>query len=213
MNRPTDHTGGREQPPSGRQAFPPPAHLDPSGVLGGATSFDQALARWAADAAVDDAARARTRERWLRIQAEEEASLAGVLLDLAEQGRPVVLEAGSHRLRGHLVGLGIDFAAVRTEQEQDVLVRLAALDAVHTEPGGRPVVGDRSPALDVDLAGVLGPVAAERPQVVVRTRSGTAVRGQLRSASASVIRLRTDTDPPAAAWLPLEAITVLVLGP
>ncbi|MBA2283054.1 MAG: hypothetical protein H0W25_17730, partial [Acidimicrobiia bacterium] len=49
------------------------------------------LAAWAAAARVDEAAAARSRERWLRQAADEGASFTGVLLDLAERGAPVVV--------------------------------------------------------------------------------------------------------------------------
>ena len=49
------------------------------------------LERWAAEARVDEAARTRSRERWLRRQAEESGTLAGVLADLLEAGRAVVV--------------------------------------------------------------------------------------------------------------------------
>ena len=149
---------------------------DASGLLGD-DALGRSLDRWAAEARVDEAARARVRARWLRIQAEEEASLIGTMVDLAERGRPVGLDVGDHRLRGVLRGIGGDFVAMRTEQNQLVLVRIAAVDAVRTEPGGADVRGDRSSLLDLELAGVLGPVAADRPQVLVRTTSGVIVRG------------------------------------
>ena len=38
------------------------------------------LRRWAADARASDAASARSRQRWLRRQAEEESTLAGIAL-------------------------------------------------------------------------------------------------------------------------------------
>ena len=47
------------------------------------------LRRWAADARASDAARARSRQRWLRRQAEEESTLAGIALNLAERGTAV----------------------------------------------------------------------------------------------------------------------------
>ena len=46
-----------------------------------------ALHRWVADGQVDEAARARSRRRWLEKAAIEEATLGGVLLDLAERRR------------------------------------------------------------------------------------------------------------------------------
>ena len=55
------------------------------GMLGDAGLLDE-LERWAADARVQEAALQRARERWLRHQATEDASIVGVLTDLAERG-------------------------------------------------------------------------------------------------------------------------------
>lgn len=183
------------------------------GVLGGTDAFARSLERWAADAMVDDAARQRTRQRWLRIQAEEEASVAGALVDLAERNRPVVLDVGRHRLRGRIVGVGSDFVAMRTDRDQDVLVRTDAVEVVRAEPGQRAVVGDRAALLEVTLAAVVGPLSADRPEVMIRTRSGAVARGELRSAGTDVLRLRGDGDPPAPVWVPLAAVDVLVIDP
>lgn len=190
-----------------------PALIDAaSGVLG-RDRLARSLERWAADAAVDEAARRRARQRWLRLQAEEEASLVGTLVDLAERGQPVTLDVGDQRVRGRVVGIGTDFLALRTDRDQQVLVRTSAVDAVRADPGERAVAGDRTALVDVALDAVVGPLAADRPDVVVRTRSRTAVRGQLRGAGTDVIRLRTDGDPAAPVWVPLAAIDVLVLDP
>ena len=183
------------------------------GVLGGTDAFARSLERWAADAVVDEAARQRARQRWLRIQAEEEATVAGALVDLAERARPLVLDVGDHRLRGRVVGVGSDFVAMHTDRDQDVLVRIGAVEVVRAEPGERDVVGDRTVLVDVALAAVIGPLAADRPEVMVRTRSGTVVRGELRSAGTDVLRLRGEGDPPAPIWVPLDAVDVLVIAP
>ncbi len=182
-------------------------------VLGGADVLGRSLERWAAEARVDDAARARIRARWMRIQSEEAASLVGTMIDLAERRRPVVLDVGEHRFRGVLAGIGGDFVAVRTDRGQQVLVRTDAVDVIRSEPGGVDVRGDRAPLVDLDLDGVLGPVAADRPDVLVRTRSGVTTRGELRSAGTDVIRLRIDGDPPTPTWIPTASIAVLVLDP
>jgi hypothetical protein len=184
-----------------------------AGVLGGDGDLSRALERWAADAAVDEAARQRARQRWLRIQAEEEATVAGVLLDLAERGTTVSLDVGPHRLRGRIVGLGDDFVAARSETGQEVLVPSDAIEVVRSEPGAPDVVGDRATLLDVTLANVLVPLAAERPEVAIRTRSGTVVRGELRSAGTDVARLRVAGEPPTSAWVPVTAIQLLILEP
>lgn len=183
------------------------------GVLGGGDGFALALERWAADAGVDEAARQRARQRWLRIQAEESASFSGTLLDLAERGRTVGLDVGDQRLRGRIVGLGADFLALRSDRDQHVIVRTDRIGVVRSEPGEPAVAGDRTAVVDADLAGVLAPLAAERPEVLVRTRAGTLVRGELRSAGTDLLRLRVPGEPPTPAWVPLTAVDLLVLDP
>lgn len=183
------------------------------GVLGGDDGFARALERWAADAVVDEAALGRTRQRWLRAQAEEDATLVGALLDLAERGRPVSLELVAHRVRGRIVGIGGDFVALRSDRGQHVLARTELVDVVRAEAGSAAVTGDRTAVVEAGLAGVLGPLAAERPDVLVRTRSGAVVRGELRSAGVDVVHLRLPGDPPTPAWLPIDALAVVVLDP
>ena len=182
-----------------------------SEVLGGGRSLDRSLERWAADAAVDEAARRRARARWLQVAAEEEASLVGTLVDLGERGQPVVVEVGDHRMRGTIAGVGGDFVAVRTERGGPALVPLDVVDAVRAEPGAADVRGDRAATLDVTLDAVLGPIAADRPDVLVRTRGGVVLRGQLRSAGSDVLRLRVEGDPPTPTWVPVSAVAVIVL--
>lgn len=182
-------------------------------LLGGADRLGHSLERWAADARVDDAARARVRARWMRIQSEEEASLAGTLLDLAERGRPVVFDVGDHRFRGVLIGIGGDFVAVRSDQGRQVLVRIDAVDVVRSEPGGVDVRGDRTHRMELEFDGVLGPVAADRPDVLVRTRSGVTAKGEMRSAGTDVVRLRIDGDPPTPVWIATASIAVIVVDP
>ena len=181
-------------------------------MLGG-PDLGASLARWAAEAAVDDAARTRARERWLRLQSEEEATLDGTLVDLAERGRPVVIDVAGQSLRGRVVGVGVDFVALRTDQGGHALVRTAAVEVVRVEPGGADVVGDRSPLVDVRLAGVLGPVAADRPDVAVRTTSGAVVRGELRRVGVDVCSIRPDGDARTPTWVAIDAIAVLLLHP
>ena len=182
-----------------------------AGVLGGDDPLGRSLERWAAEALVDESARARERARWLRIQAEEEASFAGTLVDLAEQARPVVIDVGDQRFRGVIAGIGGDFVAVRTDRGQQVIIRTATIDAVRTEPGGTDVRGDRPATVEVTLGGVIGPIAADRPDVLVRTVRGVSIRGGLRSAGTDVLHLRVEGDPPTPAWVPLDAVAIIVL--
>ena len=183
------------------------------GVLGGGGQLGRTLERWLSDALVDEAAQRRIRERWMQVQSEEEASFVGALLDLAERSRPVTIDVSDQRLRGTLVGIGADFVVMRTDRGQHALVRTEAVDAVRGEPGGADVRGDRSVAFEVTLAGVVGPIAADRPEVLARTSSGVTVRGQLRGAGTDVLRIRIDGDLPTPTWVPLDRVSVLVVEP
>lgn len=203
-----------ESLPSNPMAHPRDPDLPPAaGDLLGGDVLGRSLERWTAAAAVDEAARARIRARWLRIQAEEDASLAGALVDLTERGRPVMIEVRDRRVRGRVVGVGGDFVAVRSDQDQQVLLPMQAIDVIHAEPGDTDARGDRPPLYETTLHAVLGPVAADRPHVAVMTYGGSTVRGQLRSAGRDVLRIRLDADPPSPTWVPLHAVAMLVLEP
>ena len=128
------------------------------------------LARWLAEARVDEAAASRAREQSLRQQAGEEATLAGVLLDLAERGGAVVVDvAGGRRQRATVRAVAEDFCALRTDQGE-VLVAyagIAAVAALETDDGGR---GQPPPGARHDPgrgaagpAGRAAPVAGRRP--------------------------------------------------
>jgi len=159
------------------------------------------LERWAADARAREAAGARVRERWLRSQAEEEATLAGVLLALAERRATVVLatEAG-RRHRGVVTGVGVDFVALEAPGGTTTLVALAALGDVRVGDGPthpRPratTTGDgagRGGALGVRLGEVLAQAAGQRPRVLVQAGEASVV-GDLRAVGLDVVTVITD---------------------
>lgn len=137
------------------------------------------LDRFVAEERIAAAARARTRERWLREQANEAASFDGICWDLAERGEPAVVttEAG-HRHRGRIEALGHDFLALRTG-EGPVVVPFTGAFAVEAAGDGDP--GERPEARDgLWLAELVAELARERPTVRLRSRGGGAVVGELR---------------------------------
>ena len=75
-----------------------------AGLLGPGGDLSARLERWAAEARVDDAARQRTRERWLLQQAEEGGRMAGVLCDLGERGTAVAVRTRAGRQHRGRVG-------------------------------------------------------------------------------------------------------------
>jgi hypothetical protein len=153
------------------------------------------LERWAADARAREVADARVRERWLRAQAQEESSLAGVLLALAERRETVMLTTvGGRRHRGVVSGVGRDFAALETPAGPTTLVTLAAVGDVRAVRDGSqppPAATGTGGALGVGLADVLAQAAGQRPRVSVQTGTA-AVVGDLRAVGSDVLTVRAD---------------------
>jgi hypothetical protein len=103
-----------------------------------------ALQRWVADGRVDEAARARSRRRWLENAATEEATLGGVLLDLAERRRPVTVRTlVGHRITGPIIAVGADFIAVADARLGDTLMPTTRIATVQPAPGDDLPAGDR----------------------------------------------------------------------
>ena len=178
------------------------------------------LERWAAEARVDDAARTRSRERWLQVQAAEEGSLAGVLVDLLEAGAPVTVHTRSGaRHLGTVRAVGADFVALAPggpggpggRRAEEVVVALAAVTSVRSRPGARPLVGDRPIAAGLRLVDVIARLAAEREQVRIAAVGGDAVTGVVQSVGLDVAVVRGVGDPPSIAYLPLDAIVEVVV--
>jgi hypothetical protein len=170
------------------------------------------LDRWVASARVDEAAASRARERWLRQIAEESASFAGVLLDLAERGEPVTVQGrGGRRHRGTISAIGADFAALRTPSGADVLLAFAGIASIRTDGHDAGPRGDRATSFELGLAEAVAAIAADRPRVLlVTTADGDGLAGELRSVGRDVATVRLDGDG-GLAYVPLNAIAELRL--
>jgi len=176
------------------------------------------LARWTGESAMATAARSRSRERWLRQQAAEDARFLSVLVDLVEHGETVVVTTTVGTVaRGRVVAVAADFAVVAPGAPGQVghatLVRLDAIASARPEPGRRTgeAVGDRSPATTATLADVLGGVAAERPRVTLVVGGAGAVTGELRAVGADVITLRLEGSPPPTLYVRLATVVQVTL--
>lgn len=173
------------------------------------------LNAWLAEARVDEAAAARARERWLRQAAEAGSSFAGVLLDLAERGTPVVVatEAG-RRHRAVVRAVGSDFVGLGLTSGAEVLVRTAAVSWVRQEGRAERAVGDRGdegsarpPGLLLTLGEALSVLAEDRPRVLVVPRAGDGVAGRLAAVGTDAVTLRLDGPERAVVHLPLATVT------
>ena len=148
-----------------------------------------ALQQWVADSQVDEAARARSRRRWLENAATEEATLGGVLLDLAERRRPVIVRTlAGHRVAGPIIAVGADFVGVADARLGDTLMPTARIATVQPAPGDDLPAGDRRHDVVLAFGDALMELAAERPEVMVGVGDET-LRGELRTASSEVVTL------------------------
>jgi hypothetical protein len=158
-----------------------------------------AFRRWSAEARAGDAAVRRSRERWLRQQATETATLAGVLTDLAERQADVAVTTRSRRVVGRLVGVAQDFTVVEERSGAAVLVATPHVVGVApvAEPGrawaarGDPS-GDRHPPLALRLVDALGVLAADRSPVRLGVVGGEVLLGKLWAVGIDVVTLRGD---------------------
>jgi hypothetical protein len=183
--------------------------LAPWGQASDVTDGAGDLERWAADARAREAADARVRERWLRAQAEEESSLAGVLLALAERRDTVVVTTvAGRRHRGVVAGVGVDFAALQAPAGNTTLVALAALGDVRVVGGSRrsgATTGEGTVELGVRLGEVLAQAAGQRPRISVQA-GAAAVVGDLRAVGGDVVTVRADGEA-GAVYVPLASIS------
>ncbi len=178
----------------------------------GAPSFTSRLETWLADAHVDEAARQRSRERWLRDVAEQEATVLGVLLDLAERRTELTMTAAGRRLHGVVSAVGADFVALRQPAGTETLVAVRSIGQVRTGRPGIAADGDRMVTSELRLVDVLAQLAAERERVRLVTSDGDVVAGVARNVGHDVVVLRADGDPPTTTYVPASAIAEVSLG-
>jgi hypothetical protein len=176
------------------------------------------LTRLVGDVRATDAARARSRERSLRQQATEDATLEGVLADLADEGADVTIRLRSGAsASGRIVALGADFFVLRSDPGGlAAVVSRPALSSVRRRPGDRgpDTTGDQGRSHAASLAAYLAGLAPEHPRVAVTAtgESGQLV-GHLRSAGRDVLTLVVDGDPPVTVYLALVSLESLSVSP
>jgi len=180
-------------------------------------SLELELARWLAEARVDEAVTSRLQERALRQLAVEEATFVGLCLDLAEAGRAVLARTTAGRVhRGVIVAVGADFVAVRSTTGEATFLPLAHLGWVRPAPGAWPgaparrgaAAGDREPPLAARLVDVLTGLAGDRPRVRMVVAGDPEVwAGRLRACGADVLSVELAGEASITGWAPLASVT------
>ncbi len=188
------------------------AAFDPAEAPPKSSRSAEGADRWLAEQLVDDAVDARRRTADLREQATQEGTLRGVLVDLAERGRPLVLRtvAGvEHRVTLTLVGS--DVVTGRTMRGEHVAIGLDAVASVRAEPGASPSIGDRWVVASTTLVGHLQELAAVRPAAVVTLRDGSRLGGTLATVGTDVLSVRLRDGDRSTVHVSLAAVSDLVV--
>ena len=163
------------------------------------------LLRLLDDARADERAASRGRERQLRQAAEEAATFAGSLLDLAERGTPVSVRLTTGRSHhGPVQLVATDFAVIGA-----AWIRFEAISSIRPHAGERhgAATGHRR-AVDLYLIEALARVQSERPRVLLVT-AGESVAGELRAVGTDVVTLRLDGEPGSLSYSPSSAVLAL----
>jgi hypothetical protein len=170
------------------------------------------LAALVAELSADEAVAARSRAHWLSRQAAAEGTFSGILRDLAERGRPVVVHLHNGRLhRGVATVVGADFVVVRAPTGRDVAIALAAVASVRTLPGERATTGDRFVPATTTLAEMLSALGEERARVlVIGLDPRQAVGGELRAVGRDRLTIRLGGDG-GTAYVALDSVAEISL--
>jgi hypothetical protein len=161
------------------------------------------------DARADDLASARSKERWLRRQATESATVAGTLLDLAERGAPVSIGVvGGRRHDGTVLAIGTDVVLL-AERNDRVAIPVASIATFRPVPGagGRAATGDRPPAVDVGFVELLARVVDDQPDVAISLVTGEVVSGRLLAVGADVVSVRVAAGDDGVAYCSASAVS------
>lgn len=147
------------------------------------SELSRRLAEWAADEQASVAAAERSRERWLRRQAAESATLLGALVDAAESGLPVViaLRGGAGLCSGTVTSVGADFVVM-----DRTLVPAWSIAAVRDA-----AAGDREPDGLTFVAALSRLADEDRPSVHVVLDGGETVAGDMTAVSEELVSLTT----------------------
>jgi hypothetical protein len=177
---------------------------------------ERALRRLLDEATVEVSRAARARQRWLRQAAEEDATFAGVLVDLAERGAIVTVQvAAGGRRSGRIVALGLDHLVLGPPPGgagDERLVHLDAVVGVRPEPGGPALLGvdGRAPS-GRTLVAVLAETAGDAPRVAITTATTEVVAGRLRAVGVDVVRLDLDDEARSPCYLSAAALREVVV--
>lgn len=161
------------------------------------------------EAKSDALAQARVRERSLRRQASDSATLVGTMVDLAESGIALSVSLlGGRRHDGVAVGVGHD-VLVLLDRGEHVAVRLGAVTLVRPSPGAGADLasGDRAAALDLGFVELLARTVDDQPEIGVSLVTGDALAGSLVAVGGDLLTLRLAPGADGVAYCSAGAVS------
>lgn len=168
------------------------------------------LSSWLAACRVDEAAAGRARQRSLEHQAAQEATIAGVVIDLAEQDLPVTLKTNAAQVfKGKITAVGLNFVFVLDAERGEVLIPTKAITMISAAPTSRPAIGVR-PQSSVLLGDVLNELVLDKAQVKVAV-ADECVTGTLHAVGTDVMAIALSGAPRALAHVAVAAIDHLLV--
>ena len=167
--------------------------------------------RWAAEERVARAVDERRRIAWLGRQPDRGATLAGLLVAVAERSRPVVVEmVDGRRHRGSPTVVGRDMVELRTDAGTVVLLALAAIGSVRVTEPDLGDLASSGPAPSTHLAAELARLAEDRPRVrMVTVGRADPLTGTLVAAGPHLVVVRLEGGD--VAYVPLAALAEVSL--
>lgn len=168
---------------------------------------------WVGEIRADAARDHRRREHWLRRQAADDASLTGVLVDLAEQGHLVrVTTTGGGRHLGRVRGAGAEVVVLESGRHR-VVIAADAVSTVQAAPGEQTVTSPTGHRVGDDpttLGDLLSHAVGDAEEVTLVTRTGQVLVGELVAVGRDVVMVRPDRRTPVV-YARLESLSEALL--
>ncbi len=146
----------------------------------------------------------RTRAQWLRLQAQSEATLAGTLVDLAEQRVPTTIRTRAGNTHSGVIRtVGRDFLVIATGSDTHICCALDAVTTVRSRSAARrgPASGHRKGTYDLLLREFLDAAAEDRPWVTLTLDSGEQVGGRLHAVGLDVVTMQLEDDESSTCYV------------
>jgi len=173
-------------------------------------SRGDAVDRWLGEIRVSEAARSRARVGALRAHAAEDATIVGVLADLAERAVPVLMTTiHGRRHRVEVLAVGPDAGVFSVGPDEWLVTRLACIASLRLV-GGDPVHGEGAMTTTSSFGRILAR-AADPGDRLRLALGGEIVTGQVVSLSAEVALLRLESG--ALTYVSLGAVEEALVRP